>query len=447
MTLHKSRHARAPAHRRCTTRPRSNCTALKRNNGHDSRKRLDIGWRDLLFGMAQCLAVDKRAEIHAACQESTAAPDQGLFFLSVRSGFDAYLQAAQFPPGSHILVSAITIPDMLEIIRAHDLVPVPVDLDPLTLQPDPDSLEGGLTDKTVALLATHLFGARIPVDPLVRFARRNGLVLLEDCAQAYWGDGFTGHPASQVRMFSFGPIKHNTALGGGLLFVGNALLREKVRRLQQGYPVQSKRQFFKRLAKYGIVVLLNKPGPYTVLCVLCRLMGKSHDIVCYGATRSFMGGGLLEKLRQQPCQALLSLLSRRLRSDALARTECRQRAAAAFRCHAPDLCCPGHGPQHSHWLFAVRVGNAEGLCQQLQAAGFDAHLWPPSLCVVPPDRDLHDQVPTEVLALQRQMLFLPVYAEMGQARLDLLSLLVRQWARSGDGRLCSSHLLKSPSGL
>ena len=191
------------------------------------RKRLDIGWRDLLFGMSQCLSGDRRAKSHAACRETTGDPDEALFFLSLRSGFDACLQAARFPRGSHILVSAITIPDILEIIRSHGLVPVPVDLDPRTLEPDPDSLRSGLTSGTVALLATHLFGARIPMDSLVRFARMHGLVLFEDCAQAYWGDGFTGHPGSDVRMFSFGPIKYNTALGGGLLFVGDPVLRDE----------------------------------------------------------------------------------------------------------------------------------------------------------------------------------------------------------------------------
>jgi hypothetical protein len=63
------------------------------------RKRLDIGWRDLLFGMGQCLAQDRRAEAHAACRESTGDSDSALFFLSLRSGFDAYFQAARFRAG------------------------------------------------------------------------------------------------------------------------------------------------------------------------------------------------------------------------------------------------------------------------------------------------------------------------------------------------------------
>ena len=213
-------------------------------------------------------------------------------------------------------MSAITIPDMLEIIRAHGLVPVPVDLDPLTLAPDPDSLKSGLTPRTVALLATHLFGARIPMDPLVSFAGRHGLVLLEDCAQAYWGDGYTGHPGSHVRLFSFGPSKYNTALGGGLLFVDDPVLRDRVRRLHNGYPEQSKGRFFMRLAKYGVVLLFSRPGPYTLLCAMCHLFGRSHDTVSYRAMRSFRG---LEMLKKNPPSAVRRPLGATFEAHALER--------------------------------------------------------------------------------------------------------------------------------
>ncbi len=392
------------------------------------RKRLDIGWRDLLFGMRRCLSGDRREESDAACLESAGVPDEATFFLSLRSGFDACLREARFPRGSHILVSAITIPDILEIIRSHGLVPVPVDLDPLTLEPDPDSLHSGLTSRTVALLATHLFGARIPMEPLVRFARTHGLLLFEDCAQAHWGDGFTGHPDSDVRMFSFGPIKYNTALGGGLLFVSDPVLRGRIRRLHCSYPVQSKGWFFLRLAKYGVVLLLNRPGPYTLLCAACRLLGRSHDAVGYRATRGFRGLELLRKIRRRPCGALLDLLSRRLHSCARRPRGCRPEALTFHR-SVPDLCYPGQRADHSYWLFVVRVHNAADVCRRLWDAGLDAHLWPPSLCVVEPDRDLPGQVPTCALALAPQLLFLPVYPQVGRVRLARLSRIVRQLAR------------------
>lgn len=62
-------------------------------------------------------------------------------FLSVRTAFDLYLKALELPRGSLVVCSALTIPDMVTIFEEHGLVPVPVDLDPDTLAPEPGALE------------------------------------------------------------------------------------------------------------------------------------------------------------------------------------------------------------------------------------------------------------------------------------------------------------------
>jgi perosamine synthetase len=326
------------------------------------RKRLDIGWRDLLSGMAKCLIRGNREEINTACKNHTASPDDAVFFLSVRSGLDALLQALEFPRGSQILVHAITIPDVLAILQEHGLVPVPVDLDAETLCIDLQSLKKGIGKETVGILVTHLFGGRAPMDAIVQFARMHGLVVFEDCAQGYWGDDYKGHPEGDVCMFSFGPIKHNTALGGGLCFVRDAKLRRKVDLLHGTYPVQSRWQFFKRVAKYWFLSFLSRPWPYTVLCGGCHLLGKSHDAI-YLATRGFAGSGLFEKIRKQPSYPLLALLLRRLKADAMVRTAKRRRVAEAFRKRIPGICCPGHGQDHSYcfkiaWFSSIKVQHA-----------------------------------------------------------------------------------------
>ena len=392
------------------------------------RKRLDIGWGDLLFGMAQCLIGNDREAAYAACRESTTDPASAAFFLSVRSGFDAVLGALAFPPGSQILIHAITNPDMLEIVKAHGLVPVPVDVDPQTLCPDFASLERGVRDKTVGLLVTHLFGGRMPMEAIAQWARQRGLLVFEDCAQGYWGDGFTGHPASAVCMFSFGPIKHSTALGGGLFFIRDSKLRDKVDQLHATYAVQSRWLFGKRLAKYCAVLFLDRPGPYTVVCAGCRLLGKSHDALSYLATRGFAGGQLLEKLRKQASTPLLILLAMRFQTDALARVNQQRQVAEAFRARIPQVCSPGHGKDSSHWLFAIRVANARELCERLWEAGFDAHLWPVSLCVVPPVAEVEGMVPRNALDLSRQLLFLPVYPKAGERRLVRMAELICRFA-------------------
>ena len=68
--------------------------------------------------------------------------------------------------GSEIIMSGITIPDMLKIVKAHDLNVVPVDINMETLQVDEASVANAITDKTVMVVIAHLFGARMDMNPV-----------------------------------------------------------------------------------------------------------------------------------------------------------------------------------------------------------------------------------------------------------------------------------------
>ena len=85
-----------------------------------------------------------------------ASRNEQLVCLSVRSGFDLLLQALALPAGSEILVSAVTHPDMVNIIERHDLRAVPVDLDLATLAPRAEAIRvveaGGRSSSRVGIL-------------------------------------------------------------------------------------------------------------------------------------------------------------------------------------------------------------------------------------------------------------------------------------------------------
>ena len=393
------------------------------------RRKLDIGWRDLFFGAVACLIRGNRQSIHRFCLEHLALQSEASVFLSIRSAFDALLSTHAYPQGGEILVSAITIPDMLVIIREHGLVPVPVDLDPHTLRPDLSSLEAGISDRTVALLVTHLFGGRVPMDPIVSLAEAHGLFTIEDCAEGYWGDGYSGHPQSDACLLSFGPIKLNTSLGGGVLILRNSHLRNRVEDRHASYPVQSAWTFFQRVMKSAFVMALSKRLPYTLLCGACRLAGKPPDAIIYWATRGFTGPEMLSRIRQQPSAALLSLMSRRHRTSPVQRIDEHRRTGEYVLARMPGVSCPGGGRRHSYWLFAIRVSNARNLCKLLHQSGFDAHTWPRSLCVVPAPPDALHMLPANALSLKNQLLFLPVYPEVRSPRLDDLARLIRLHGR------------------
>ena len=99
------------------------------------RHRLDIGAADLWFGLRATLGRTDPAQVEAGLLRTAGIEDRGLVCLSVRSAWDLLLSGLDWPPGSEVLMSAITHPGMALILRAHGLRAVPVDLDPDTLAP------------------------------------------------------------------------------------------------------------------------------------------------------------------------------------------------------------------------------------------------------------------------------------------------------------------------
>ncbi len=186
--------------------------------------------------MRDCLTRWDRAGLADDLEDLWSAADDAFACLSVRSGFDLWLKALQLPVGSEVLVSAITIRDMVRIIESHGLVPVPVDLQPDDLSVDLESLERAISPRTRAILVAHLFGTRQRLEPILDIARRHGLFVAEDCAQAFAGRHYTGHPQADISMFSFGSIKTATALGGAMLCVRDAQILAQMRQLQKSYP-------------------------------------------------------------------------------------------------------------------------------------------------------------------------------------------------------------------
>jgi perosamine synthetase len=169
----------------------------------------------------------------------------------------------RLPPESEVLMSAVTIPDMVKIVEAHGLVPVAIDLDLSTLEPRADLLLRAVTQRTRVIVVSHVFGAIADMRPVCEVALAHGLLVCEDCAEAYCGPRYRGHELSDVSLFSFGTIKTETALGGALLRVRDAAVRESLRGALSRYPVQPLSVFAGRAAKYAAFAqVLNSSRAY-----------------------------------------------------------------------------------------------------------------------------------------------------------------------------------------
>jgi len=92
-----------------------------------------------------------------------------------------------------------------------------VDIDPRSFTMDPALVEAAVTPRTKAILPVHLYGQPADMDPILEIARRHGLVVVEDAAQAH-GARYKEQPVGtigDIGCFSFYPTKNLGAYGGG----------------------------------------------------------------------------------------------------------------------------------------------------------------------------------------------------------------------------------------
>jgi perosamine synthetase len=400
-----------------------------------ARHRLDLSVEDILFGLPSCGRLWGREWLEAEVLRSCSLEEEGLVCFSVRSGWDLWLGAQGLRAGDEVLVSAVTHPDMVRIIRGHGLRAVPVDIDPETLAPRPWMLEAALTPRTRVVLVAHLFGGRMDLGDVARFARERGLILVEDCAQAFQGPEGMGETAADVSMYSFGTLKTSTALGGAVLRVRDREILGRMRGIQASYPLQGRGGYLKKLLEVLGLVAVSRPLPYGLLAGACTRLGSDLDALVNGAVRAFPPrepeATFFRRLRQQPSAPLLAMLSRRLRTFDGKRLARRASSGERFasRLRAGDLNPGRYSLKRTHWLFPVIVADLGALILGLRRHGLDASQATSSIAVVeaPPGRSS----PAEASLMMSGVVFLPVYPELPSQAFDVMAGLVNDCVGAG----------------
>jgi dTDP-4-amino-4,6-dideoxygalactose transaminase len=147
-----------------------------------------------------------------------------------RMGLYFILKALDLPPGSEIIVPALTFWVVPEITRVAGLTPVFADIDPSTFTLDPNAVERAITPKARAILPTHLYGMACDLDPILELARRHNLKVVEDCAHSlgatYKGQMVGTH--GDASFFSFQAFKPLNTFGGGLAWMRDAAVARRV---------------------------------------------------------------------------------------------------------------------------------------------------------------------------------------------------------------------------
>jgi len=145
------------------------------------------------------------------------------------------LLAAGVGPGDDVLVPAMTFIATASAVDYVGARAVPVDIDPTTSTMDPARLQAALTPRTKVVMPVHLYGRPADMDPILAFARANGLLVIEDAAQAH-GATYKGRPCGSIgdmAGFSFYPGKNLGAYGeGGAVTTSNPAYAKTIRVLR-----------------------------------------------------------------------------------------------------------------------------------------------------------------------------------------------------------------------
>jgi len=154
------------------------------------------------------------------------------------------LKAMDFPPGSEIIVPALTFWVVPEIARVAGLTPVFADINPATFTLDPAAMERAITPKTRAVLPTHLYGMACDMDPILDLARRHNLKVIEDCAHslgAMYKERTVG-TLGDASFFSFQAFKPLNTYGGGMAWIRDAGLAASVGEMAAQEPWPSEKR-------------------------------------------------------------------------------------------------------------------------------------------------------------------------------------------------------------
>jgi len=157
--------------------------------------------------------------------------------VAVGSGLDAIvltLRALGLGPGDEVIVPSHTFIATWLAVAATGAIPVPVEPDPETHNIDAGAIGAAVTSRTKAIVPVHLYGQPADLDAVDAVARRYGLAVVEDAAQAH-GARYRGERIGSrfAAAFSFYPGKNLGAQGdGGAVVTSDADLAAKLRLLR-----------------------------------------------------------------------------------------------------------------------------------------------------------------------------------------------------------------------
>lgn len=195
-----------------------------------------------------------------------------------RSAFRLALEALALEKGKEIIFPVFTFPVIPLVAKSLGYKPVFCDVDPETFNAGPGHIEARMTDQTVGVVATHLFGRPCPIKEIADLCSRRRVRLLEDCAHACGAavDGQRVGTFGDVGVFSFAEGKNMPCFGGGAIAVTDEQIARRAASILSGAPTETKGTILKKAFSVWTKGVLTRPAifgltAYPVLRLKLRL--------------------------------------------------------------------------------------------------------------------------------------------------------------------------------
>lgn len=310
---------------------------------------------------------------------------------SATAGLHLALEAVGVGPGDEVIVPTYTFTATAEVVRYLGAHPVFVDIDPATLNIDPDQLEKVVTPRTKAVVPVHFAGLACDMGRILAIAQRYHLRVVEDAAHAlpteYQGK-LIGSLQSDATVFSFYATKTITTGEGGMVVTRSPELAARCR-VMRLHGIN--RDAFDRYVS-------TKPAWYYEIVA----PGFKYNMTDIAAA---MGIHQLKKARH---------FQKRRQEMALRYDVELKDLPLRLPSHAPD------GDLHAWHLYVIRLGNGAGIPRDefigemaRRGIGCSVHFIP--LHLHPYWRDTYELKPNDfpnALAAYEKAVSLPLYTKM-----------------------------------
>ncbi len=357
-----------------------------------------------------------------------------------RIAFYYILKALDLPPGSEIIFPSLTFWVVPELARVAGLSVVFADVDPATFNMNPESVERLITDKTRAIVPTHLYGLPCDMDRILEIAGRHNLIVLEDCAHAL-GARYKGRPVGTFgtgALFSFQTLKPLNCYGGGLALVRDAVLAAKVRTIVDALPWPSEKRVRDRLLMGRLQRIFIKPWVFSIslfpVLWISALIDANPDVFLWENIRSLHPLPEQYTERFPNVQAVIGLEALKHLDEWTGQAQANAQLVTRALSNVPGIQPPQIPPDRTHVFYQYCVYGPQGpkrdeLVVRCVRRGIDIE----TLHVdVPPDMELFGTVRAEADGARRaaQAMQVPVYAGLSREQIERVAATVRDVLKS-----------------